>query len=53
MLIALITHARAASGRALLPVLEGLLAWGRTYAVSPTDPDLKRRRWAPIVEETA
>jgi DNA-binding HxlR family transcriptional regulator len=41
------------SGRALLPVLEGLLAWGRTYAVSPTDPDLKRRRWAPIVEETA
>ena len=35
------------SGRALLPVLEGLLAWGRAYAVSPADPDLKRRRWAP------
>ena len=40
------------SGRALLPVLEGLLAWGRTYAVSPADPDLKRRRWAPLPEET-
>jgi len=41
------------SGLALLPVLEALLAWGRTYAVSPTDPDLKRRRWAPLEEETA
>ena len=39
------------SGLALLPVLEALLAWGREYAVSPTDPDLKRRRWAPLTEE--
>ena len=39
------------SGRDLLPVLEALLAWGRAHAVSPTDPDLKRRRWAPIEEE--
>ena len=39
------------SGRALLPVLEDLLAWGRTYAVSPADPDLKRRRWAPLTDD--
>ena len=39
------------SGRALLPVLEGLLAWGRAYAVSPADPDLKRRRWAPLTDD--
>ena len=31
-------------GSALLPVLESLLAWGRTYAVAPTDPDLPRYR---------
>jgi DNA-binding HxlR family transcriptional regulator len=41
-----------ASGRDLLPVLEALLAWGRAHAVSPTDPDLKRRRWAPLDEES-
>jgi DNA-binding HxlR family transcriptional regulator len=40
-----------ASGRDLLPVLEALLAWGRAHAVSPTDPDLKRRRWAPLSDE--
>ena len=40
-----------ASGRDLLPVLEALLAWGRAHAVSPTDPDLKGRRWAPLAEE--
>jgi DNA-binding HxlR family transcriptional regulator len=27
-----------ASGRALIPVLEELLAWGRTYAVDADDP---------------
>ena len=30
------------SGRALLPVLDALLAWGREWAVSPDDPDLER-----------
>jgi DNA-binding HxlR family transcriptional regulator len=38
------------SGVALLPVLEGLWAWGRDYAVSRTDPDLKGRRWAALTE---
>lgn len=28
-----------ASGRALLPVLDALLEWGREYAVDPDDPD--------------
>jgi DNA-binding HxlR family transcriptional regulator len=32
------------SGRALLPVLDALLAWGRAWAVSPDDPDLHRSR---------
>ena len=41
------------SGQDLLPVLEALLLWGRRHAVSSTDPDLKRRRWAPIEEENA
>ena len=41
------------AGRDLLPVLEALLAWGRAHCVSPTDPDLTRRRWAPLAEETA
>ena len=39
------------SGVALLPVLEALLAWGRKYAVAPTDPDLKWRRWAPLTDD--
>jgi DNA-binding HxlR family transcriptional regulator len=30
------------SGRALLPVLDALLAWGRDYAVAATDPDRPR-----------
>ena len=38
------------SGRDLLPVLEALLVWGRRHAVSRDDPDLKRRRWAPLEE---
>ncbi|MET0840266.1 MAG: helix-turn-helix domain-containing protein [Marmoricola sp.] len=32
------------SGRALLPVLDALLAWGRAWAVSPDDPDRSRYR---------
>ncbi len=32
------------SGRALLPVLDAMLAWGRDWAVSPDDPDLTRYR---------
>ena len=27
------------AGRALIPVLDALLAWGRTHAVHPDDPD--------------
>jgi DNA-binding HxlR family transcriptional regulator len=34
------------SGRALLPVLDALLAWGLDYAVPPNDPDRNRYRWA-------
>jgi len=30
------------SGEALLPALGALLDWGRTYAVDPADPDLRR-----------
>jgi DNA-binding HxlR family transcriptional regulator len=37
------------SGRALLPVLDALLDWGRTHAVAPTDPDLpKHRKFAAL-----
>ncbi len=37
------------SGRDLLPVLDALLAWGRTHAVTPSDPDLpKHRRFADV-----
>ena len=32
------------SGRALLPVLDALLAWGREWAVSADDPDRARYR---------
>jgi DNA-binding HxlR family transcriptional regulator len=32
------------SGRALLPALDALLTWGRTYAVDPDDPDRDRYR---------
>src|SRR5271156_4352008 len=34
------------SGRALLPVLDALLAWGRDHAVRPGDPDRDRYHWA-------
>jgi DNA-binding HxlR family transcriptional regulator len=34
------------SGRALLPVLDALLDWGRAWVVSPDDPDLPRSRRA-------
>jgi DNA-binding HxlR family transcriptional regulator len=34
------------SGRALLPVLDALLAWGLDHAVPPNDPDRHRHRWA-------
>jgi DNA-binding HxlR family transcriptional regulator len=34
------------SGRALLPVLDALLAWGLDHAVRPGDPDRVRYHWA-------
>lgn len=34
------------AGRALLPVLDALLAWGLDHAVSSDDPDRNRYRWA-------
>jgi DNA-binding HxlR family transcriptional regulator len=34
------------SGRALLPVLDALLAWGLDHAVPPNDPDRDHYRWA-------
>ena len=37
------------SGRALRPVLDALLAWGRKHAVQPDDPDLDR--YPPRVKE--
>jgi len=45
-----------ASGVALLPALEALLAWGRDHAVDPDDPDRDRYRTVrrpvtPPVEE--
>jgi len=33
------------SGRALLPVLDALLAWGLDHTVRPDDPDRDRYRW--------
>ncbi|WP_082962239.1 helix-turn-helix domain-containing protein [Mycobacterium sp. 852014-52144_SCH5372336] len=35
------------SGRALLPVLDALLVWGQTYAVSVSDPD-RPHRYPPL-----
>ncbi|OBI74124.1 helix-turn-helix domain-containing protein [Mycobacterium sp. E740] len=35
------------SGRALMPVLDALLAWGQTHAVDPSDPD-RQRRYPPL-----
>lgn len=40
------------SGRALLPVLDALLAWGLDHAVGDGDPDRHRYRWA-IAEQRA
>jgi DNA-binding HxlR family transcriptional regulator len=37
------------SGRALIPVLDALLAWGKDYAVDPDDP-LRPRRYRPIAD---
>jgi DNA-binding HxlR family transcriptional regulator len=34
------------SGRAVIPVLDALLAWGLDHAVDPNDPDRDRYRWA-------
>ena len=34
------------SGRALLPVLDTLLAWGLDHAIRPGDPDRDRYHWA-------
>src|ERR1700728_3782250 len=34
------------SGRALIPVLDALLAWGLDHAVDPNDPDRDPYRWA-------
>lgn len=34
------------SGRALLPVLDALLAWGLDHAVGPDDPNRERYYWA-------
>jgi DNA-binding HxlR family transcriptional regulator len=31
------------SGRALIPVLDALLAWGKDHAVDPDDPHRPRR----------
>ena len=33
------------AGRALLPVLDALLAWGLDHAVGSDDPDRNRYRW--------
>ena len=37
------------SGRALLPVLDALLEWGKRHAVAPDDPD-RRPRYRPMTE---
>jgi DNA-binding HxlR family transcriptional regulator len=34
------------AGRALVPVLQALLAWGTEYAVAPDDPERERHRRA-------
>ena len=34
------------AGRALLPVLDALLAWGLDHAVGSEEPDRNRYRWA-------
>jgi DNA-binding HxlR family transcriptional regulator len=40
------------SGRALVPVLDALLTWGKAYAVTPDDPDRQQmyRRFSELKE---
>ena len=40
-------YALTDSGRALVPVLDALLAWGVQYAVTPDDPDRMRHYPTP------
>jgi DNA-binding HxlR family transcriptional regulator len=40
-------YALTESGRALVPVLDALLAWGLQYAVTPDDPDRMRHYPTP------
>lgn len=40
------------SGRALLPVLDALLAWGVDHAVRSGDPDRDRYHWAKAKQRT-
>lgn len=40
-------YALTASGRALVPVLDALLAWGLEHAVAPDDPDRRERYRTP------
>jgi DNA-binding HxlR family transcriptional regulator len=40
------------SGRALLPVLQALLAWGLDHAVDPGDPYRDRSYWASAEHQT-
>ena len=40
------------SGRALLPVLDALLAWGLDHATRPGDPDRDRYHWAQAKQRT-
>lgn len=37
------------SGKALIPVLDALLAWGKVHAVAPEDPD-RQQRYRPFSE---
>jgi DNA-binding HxlR family transcriptional regulator len=37
------------SGRALIPVLDALLDWGKNHAVAPDDPN-RLRRYKPIAD---
>lgn len=39
------------SGRALLPVLDALLAWGLDHAIPSNDPDRHRYRWAKTKQQ--
>lgn len=39
------------SGRALLPVLNALLAWGLDHAVPPNDPNRDRYRWTKNTQQ--